>query len=113
MQQTTFIRTEVNISRKKQVAYWICWVFSLIGGFIFMYRMIFDVTHIKSVMDIWLPLNICMYMAILAIMLERRQVITPRQIKHNRQVVNNGYLILVLLSICNAVLIVIACFKEH
>lgn len=87
-------------------------IICVISSGIFLYKILFDVSHIQSLMEIGVPFELSLYSGILAIMCEYRPRVTPTQIKIANKTENMGLFCLILITAANAILIVVASFAQ-
>lgn len=96
----------------RSLTYWMMMILCIVGSITFIYKMLIDVQHVESLMELGYPLEIALYSGIIAIMCEHRPVYSPQQIKRDKAIVNQGYLCLLLITLANAILVIAAIFQQ-
>jgi hypothetical protein len=92
----------------RNVMYWMMMFLCVSGGFVFIYKVLINPRTIKSMMDVMIPLEIALYCGILAIMCEFRPRKTQAQRDSDDKTLNNGLNNIILITLMNVVLLIIA-----
>lgn len=96
----------VKISLRSFTCYSL-YIISTIAGCIFMYRVMFDLSNVKTLYDLGIPLDVAIFSGILAIYCEEIQVVTQRQWRANRFQKREAIMMLSLWITMNVILFIL------